>query len=157
MDHVIRIRGSGHVSSKQSVPGSLAAGHGWAGRQGMHGDHGGDLQRCTAQWVRAESQLYPLVMSDPDAFERALTVVRAIADSLRAESTVDGLARAFTESGPLAISAADQTGTPIGDLDALVLTAAGFRMRQQEIAAGAGKAGRGEPGAPGGKREEQMQ
>ena len=68
--------------------------------------HGGDLQRCTAQWARAESQLYPLVMSDPDAFERALTVVRAIADSLRAESTVDGLARAFTESGPLAMSAA---------------------------------------------------
>lgn len=123
----------------------------------MHGDHGGDLQRCTAQWVRAESQLYPLVMSDPDAFERALTVVRAIADSLRAESTVDGLVRAFTESGPLAISAADQTGTPIGDLDALVLTAAGFRMRQQEIAAAARQAG-GEPGAdaPGGKREEQM-
>ena len=124
----------------------------------MHGDDGGDLKRCTARWVRAESQLYPLIMSDPDAFERALTVVRAIADSLRAESTVDGLARAFTESGPLAISAADQTGTPIGDLDALVLTAAGFRLRQQEIAAGAGQAGCGEPGAdaPGEEREEQM-
>ena len=90
--------------------------------------------------------------------KRALTVVRAIADSLRAESTVDGLARAFTESGPLAISAAIRRGMPIGDLDAGVLTAAGFRLRQQEIAAGAGQAGRGEPGAaPGEKREEQMQ
>ncbi|MGH3403629.1 MAG: hypothetical protein ACRDRJ_14195 [Streptosporangiaceae bacterium] len=125
----------------------------------MHGDDGEDLQRCTAQWVRAESQLYPMVMADPDAFERALTVVRAIADRLRAETTIDGLARAFGESGSLAISAADQAGTPIGDLDARVLTAAGFRMRQQEIAVRAEKAGRTEPGAgaPGGEREGQMQ
>ena len=124
----------------------------------MHDDHGGELQRCTAQWVRAESQLYPLVISDPDAFERALTVVRAIADRLRAENTAEELARAFTGSGALAMSAADEIGTHIGDLDAGVLTAAGFRLRQQEIAAGARQAG-GEPDAdaPGGMREEQMQ
>jgi len=104
-------------------------------------------------------QLYPLVMADPDAFERALTVVRAVADRLSGENTVEELARAFTESGSLATSAAEQAGTQIGDLDAQVLTAAGFRMRQQEIAAGAGKAGRGDPGAaaPGEKREEQVQ
>jgi len=41
-------------------------------------------------------------------------------------------------AGSLATSAAEQAGTQIGDLDAQVLTAAGFRMRQQEIAAGAG-------------------
>ena len=69
----------------------------------------GDLWLATALWARAESQLYPLVMSDPDAFKRALTVVRAIADSLRAENTAEGLARVFTGSGALAISAAHQT------------------------------------------------
>jgi hypothetical protein len=124
----------------------------------MHGNDGGDLQRCTAQWVKAESQLYPMIMADPDAFERALTVVRAIADRLRALTTIEGLAQAFTESGSLAISAADQMGTPIGDLDARVLTAAGFRIRQQEISGRAGKAGRSEPGAgaPEEKREEQV-
>lgn len=118
----------------------------------MHGDDDDDLQRCTAQWVRAENQLYPMVMADPDAFERAVTVVRAIADRLGSETTVAGLAQAFRESGSLAISAAYQTGTPIGDLDAHVLTAAGFRMRQQEIAR------RREPdaGAPGEEREEQV-
>lgn len=159
MDDVTRIRDSSQVSAKQSVPGSLAAGHLGRGR-GMHGDDGGgDLHRCTAQWARAESQLYPLVMADPDAFERALTVVRAIADRLSGENTVAGLARAFRESGWMAVSAAEQAGTQIGDLDAQVLTAAGFRMRQQEIAAGAGKAGRGKPGAaaPGEKREERVQ
>ena len=88
--------------------------------QGMSGDRGQSdhIRRCTALWARAESQLYPMVMSDPDAFERAVTVVRAIADRLRAETTVDGLARAFTESGALAMSAAHEIGTPIDDLDA---------------------------------------
>ena len=125
----------------------------------MSDDRGqGDIRLVTALWARAEGQLYPLVMSDPDAFERALTVVRAIADRLRAETTAEELARAFTGSGALAMTAANEIGTHIGDLDAGVLTAAGFRLRQQEIAAGAGQAG-GEPGAdaPGGKREEQMQ
>lgn len=122
----------------------------------MRSDHGGDVQRCTALWARAEGQLYPLVMSDPDAFERALTVVRAIADGLRTKNTAEELADAFTGSGALAISAADETGTPIGDLDAGVLTAAGFRLRQQEIAA---RRADGAPGAdaPGATREEQMQ
>jgi hypothetical protein len=121
--------------------------------------HRSDIRLVTALWARAESHLYPLVMSDPDAFERALTVVRDIADRLRAENTVEGLARAFAESGALAMHAAQDSGTPIDDLDADVLTAAGFRLRQQEIAAGAGMAGRGEPGADAseGERKEQMQ
>jgi hypothetical protein len=121
--------------------------------------HRSDIWLATALWARAESQLYPLVMSDPDAFKRALTVVRAIADRLRAENTAEGLARAFTGSGALAMSAAHDSGVPIDDLDAGVLTAAGFRLRQQEIATGAGQAGCGEPGAeaPEEEREEQMQ
>ncbi|MGH3418494.1 MAG: hypothetical protein ACRDOD_02685 [Streptosporangiaceae bacterium] len=125
----------------------------------MSDDRGqGDIRLVTALWARAEGQLYPLVMSDPDAFERALTVVRAIADRLRAETTAEELARAFTGSGALAMIVANEIGTHIGDLDAGVLTAAGFRLRQQEIAAGAGMAGDGEPGAgaPGEEREEQM-
>ena len=61
--------------------------------------HRSDIRLVTALWARAESQLYPLVMSDPDAFERALTVVRAIADRLRTENTVEELARAFTGPG----------------------------------------------------------
>ncbi len=121
--------------------------------------HRSDIWLATALWAKAESQLYPLVMSDPDAFKRALTVVRAIADRLRAENTAEGLARAFTGSGALAMSAAHDSGVPIADLDAGVLTAAGFRLRQQEIATGAGQAGCGEPGAeaPEEEREEQMQ
>lgn len=143
------------MPANQSMAGSRAP----AGRgQEMRSDHGGDVQRCTALWARAESQLYPLVMSDPDAFERALTIVRAIANRLRTENTAEELAGAFTGSGALAISAADEIGTPIGDLDAGVLAAAGFRLRQQEIAAVARQAD-GAPGgdAPGAKREEQMQ
>ena len=126
----------------------------------MSDDRGqGDIRLVTALWTRAEGQLYPLVMSDPDAFERALTVVRVIADRLRAQTTAEELARAFTESGALAISAAREIGTRIDDLDAGVLTAAGFRLRQQEIAAGAWLAGGGEPSgdASGEEREEQMQ
>lgn len=121
--------------------------------------HRRDIRLVTALWARAESQLYPLVMSDPDAFERALTVVRNIADRLRAENTVDGLARVFAASGALAMHAAHDSGTLIDDLDAEVLTAAGFRLRQQEIAAGAGQPGRGAPSVEASEeeREEQIQ
>lgn len=156
MDDVTRIRGSGQVPASQNTPGSPATGHQRGGGQEMRSDHGGDVQRCTALWARAEGQLYPLVMSDPDAFERALTVVRAIADGLRTKNTAEELADAFTGSGALAISAADETGTPVGDLDAGVLTAAGFRLRQQEIAARRADGAPG-AGAPGATREEQMQ
>ncbi|MGH3275752.1 MAG: hypothetical protein ACRDNZ_15680 [Streptosporangiaceae bacterium] len=100
----------------------------------MRQENDEDLQRCTALWARAENQLYPLILADPDAYERAVTVIRGVADRLRAADTAAALARAFRESGELATSAAAQAGTPAEDLDADVLTAAGFRMRQQEIA-----------------------
>ncbi|MGH3185508.1 MAG: hypothetical protein ACRDOE_26880 [Streptosporangiaceae bacterium] len=114
----------------------------------MSGDGGQSdhIRRCAAVWARAEGQLYPMIMSSPEAFERAVTIARAVADRLRAETTVADLARVFTESGNLALSAAHEIGTDIDDLDAGVLASAGFRLRQQEIAAGAGRAG-GSPDA----------
>lgn len=109
----------------------------------MSGDGGQSdhIRRCVELWARAEGQLYPMIMSSPEAFERAVTVARAVADRLRPETTMAGLARVFTEPGCLALSAAHETGTDIDDLDAGVLASAGFRLRQQEIAAEAGLAG----------------
>ncbi len=107
--------------------------------QRMSGDGGQSdhIRRCAAVWARAEGQLYPMIMSSPETFERAVTVARAVADRLRAETTVAELARVFTEPGNLALIAAHEIGTDIDDLDAGVLASAGFRLRQQEIAAGA--------------------
>jgi hypothetical protein len=127
--------------------------------QRMSGDGGQSdhIRQCAAVWARAEGQLYPMIMSSPEAFERAVTVARAVADRLRAETTMAELARVFTEPGNLALIAAHEIGTDIDDLDADVLTSAGFRLRQQEIAAGArpmGGSAHADAGAEG--RQEQI-
>lgn len=116
-----------------------------------------DTRLYAGQWAAAEGQLYPLIMASPEAFQRAVTVVRAVADRLRSQTTVAELARAFTDPGNLALSAAQETGTPIGDLDAGVLASAGFRLRHQEITSRAGPAGDSpEAGAGGEQRQEQL-
>lgn len=103
-----------------------------------------DIRLLDMRWAQAERRVYPLVLSDPQAYQRAVVVVRAIADRLRAATTPAGLARAFGRAEALAASAARESATRIDDLDAAALAGAGFRLRYQEILAGAPPVATGE-------------
>ena len=95
-----------------------------------------DIRLLDMLWAQAENQVYPLALSRPDAYQRAVTIARAIADRLRTVTTPVQLARAFGSDQALVMSAARVTGTRIDDLDAGTLAGAGFRLRYQEILAG---------------------
>lgn len=100
----------------------------------MASDH--DIRRLDMRWAQAERQVYPLVLADPEAYQRAVVVVRAIADRLQDVATPAGLARAFGQAETLAARAASESGTRADDLDAASLAGAGFRLRYQELLAG---------------------
>jgi len=103
----------------------------------MTGEHGRDIGLLDMLWAQAEREVYPLVLSEPDAYRRAVTVIRAVADRLAAATTPAQLARAFGGAEALA----RETGTPMADLDAGALAGAGFRLRYQQILAAAPRAG----------------
>ncbi len=92
----------------------------------MASDHG--IRLLDRRWTQAENRVYPLVLSEPQAYQRAVTVIRAIADRLRSVTTLADLADTFGQAEALAVSAAGESGTPIADLHAGALAGAGLRF-----------------------------
>ena len=91
------------------------------------------------RWNVAERHLYPVVLTQPDLYERYLALVRAMADDLGDLSTPEALAAAFAEAVPPAARTAAGCGIPTGGLDLEVAAGAAFALRYREVKAAAAR------------------
>lgn len=96
-----------------------------------------------AAWRTGEEKLYPVVMTRPDLYERAVRIVRAMADELRSCGTLDELVAAWPEAAGILSRAAAQALLPLAELDRGLLAGAAFSMRYRELAADAAFTERG--------------
>lgn len=86
-----------------------------------------------AGWRQAEERLYPLVMVDPDGFQRVVSVIRAAADRLGDHVTTDDLVEARRRGREVVVGAAESVGvqiTQITDIDLVADAAFGLRHRE---------------------------
>jgi hypothetical protein len=91
------------------------------------------------RWNVAERHLYPVVLTQPDLYERYLALVRAMADDLGDLSTPEALAAAFGEAVPRAARTAAGCGFPTVGLDLEVAAGAAFALRYREVKAAAAR------------------
>jgi hypothetical protein len=101
------------------------------------------------RWRAAEDRLYPTLIADPVAYERALGAVQAVLTELRLRCSNPAELIAVEEAPDELIAAALPSGAP-APVDLLI--GAACAMRDREIAAQGGSAGadRGDRQPPGG-------
>ena len=92
-----------------------------------------DVAALVRRWREDEAHLYPVVMVRPDLYERAGLMVRALADELRAHTTVEALVAAFPHAPQTLHGLLVRTGMATDDLDLALVTGAAFGMRHREI------------------------
>jgi len=94
-----------------------------------------DVAALVRRWREDEARLYPVVMVRPDLYERAGTIVRALADELRIHTTVEALAAAFPHANQTLNGLLARTGMATDDVDLALVIGASFGMRHREILA----------------------
>lgn len=87
------------------------------------------------RWRDAERRLYPLLLSQPAAYEHSVRLVRHIADELSSVGSVEELAQRFAEGDELVTRAAASVGARIGVVDADAIAGAAFALRLGELQA----------------------
>jgi hypothetical protein len=92
-----------------------------------------EVAALVRRWREDEARLYPVVMVRPDLYERAGVLVRALADDLRAHTTVESLAAAYPQASQTLHALLTRTGLATEDLDLGLVTGAAFGMRHREI------------------------
>jgi hypothetical protein len=86
-------------------------------------------------WRGAEARLYPLAMTNVDGYQRALVLVAAICERLRAVvTTADDLLRCQEEAAEYVASASDATGASAHGLDVDDLFGSAAAARDRELA-----------------------
>jgi hypothetical protein len=84
-----------------------------------------------ARWQAAEARLYPLIMSDPDLYEAAVTLISEVRDVLRAEcATVSGLAEIEAAAVLARCPSAPATTARGVDPETVVDAARAYRRRE---------------------------
>lgn len=96
-------------------------------------------QELVAGWQAAEERLYPVVMVRPELYERYLSLVRAVADSLRDVGTVGALARRFRTGDSIMATTVERTGIATEGMDLGLAAGAAFCLRYREILAETGR------------------
>ena len=94
-----------------------------------------EVAALVRRWREDEARLYPVVMVRPDLYERAGVMVRALADELRAHTTVEALAAAYPHASQTLNALLARIGLPSDDLDLGLVIGAAFGMRHREILA----------------------
>lgn len=96
-----------------------------------------DLDELVRRWSEAERRLYPVVLSDPDGYQRGVRAARGLADELSDVASLEALACAW----PAGVRrAADQLRRLGGSGDGAVaefVAGAAFAIRHRELAADA--------------------
>jgi len=94
------------------------------------------------QWRAAEERLYPVVLTRPDLYERAVRLVRQVTDELMACRDVPALVEAWPQAADIVVRAATLALMPLDEIDAGLVAGAAFAMRYRELAAEAARADR---------------
>jgi hypothetical protein len=92
-----------------------------------------ELEDLVARWRADEQRLYPMIMVEPDRYERYLVVVRAVADELRVIRSPQELAGAYRNSRATIDAVVGRTAISAQDLDLGLVASAAFSLRYTEI------------------------
>jgi hypothetical protein len=98
------------------------------------------LPELVAAWEAAEARLYPIVMTRPEVYGRALSVVREIVAELAPYGTVEGLAGAFDRAAEIAGQAIERSGVPTDGVDLGLAAGCAFALRYRAVLAAAARA-----------------
>lgn len=93
------------------------------------------MDELIAGWRAAEARLYPLVMAQPELYERYLAVVRAVADDLRSARTPQQLGEAFGGRAAILDAVVASRGFATDGLDLELVAQAAFGLRYREVVA----------------------
>lgn len=91
------------------------------------------MDELIAGWRAAEARLYPLVMAQPELYERYVAVVRAVADHLRSARTPQQLAEAFGNRAAILEAVVASRGFATEGLDLELIAQAAFGLRYREV------------------------
>ena len=86
------------------------------------------------RWRVAEERLYPVVMVRPDLYERYISVVRAVADELRAFRSLDELVAAYEQGPEVTARVVRAQIISTEGMDLALVAGAAFSLRHREIA-----------------------
>lgn len=86
-----------------------------------------------AYWNESERRLYPTATTNPDAYQAAVRLVRAVVDALAPVSGLDELARRWEQRGGILDEAARSAGAATAHGLADETLGAGFALRRREI------------------------
>jgi hypothetical protein len=103
---------------------------------------GGVPAEVLSQWSSAEERLYPVIMTRPDLYERAVELVRKVADELGSCADLAALVEAWPDATDIVYRASALALLPIADLEINLLAGAGFSVRYRELAGPAARAER---------------
>lgn len=82
----------------------------------------------------AEERLYPVALVDPDLYQRAVMLVREVADELRLLPTTELLVEAWDGAAEIVAGVVDRLGLEPGRLDLGLVAGAAFSLRERELA-----------------------
>lgn len=93
------------------------------------------LARARQSWRTAEARLYPLAMTSADGYQRALVLVAAVCEELRAlATTTEDLLACQGEAVNLVAAASDATGTSVQGLEPDDVFGSAAAARDRELA-----------------------
>jgi hypothetical protein len=95
-----------------------------------------------SQWSSAEERLYPVIMLRPDLYQRAVELVRKVADELGSCTDLAALVAAWPDATDIVYRASAVALMPLADLDINLVAGAGFSLRYRELAGPAVRAER---------------
>ena len=89
-----------------------------------------------AHWNESERRLYPVATTNPDAYQSAVRLVRAVADALAGVEDLETLAERWEQRSDLVDEAVRVTGDLAGyRLGEAEIAGAGFAIRRRELLA----------------------
>ena len=87
-----------------------------------------------AHWNESERRLYPTATTNPDAYQSAVTLVRAVADALAAVSDLEDLAERWEHRSAILDEAVRATGESVAYGLSEATAGCGFAIRRRETA-----------------------
>ena len=88
-----------------------------------------------AHWNESERRLYPTATTNPDAYQSAVTLVRAVADALAAVADLEDLAERWEHRSAILDEAVRATGESIAYGLTEATAGCGFAVRRRELLA----------------------
>ena len=118
-------------------PTAAPGGHGNADPTAAPGGHGNadPTAVLAAHWNESERRLYPTATTNPDAYQSAVKLVRAVADALAAVSDLEDLAERWEHRTAILDEAVAATGESIAYGLTEATAGCGFAIRRRELLA----------------------